>query len=130
MIFDIQNTVAQVCAVQRTIDGEGLAKFSRTAGEIAQFLEPAPGFHEIKSCHRLRGSDQHCGGMILTLRYQVQHVIEPINEIHVSVTCRSKHHFRAGGPSLRCVTREILRSDISFGFNDTPNGQPFGMLAH
>src|SRR5687768_14740288 len=42
----------------------------------------------------------------------------------------SKHHFRARCASFACMTREILRPDVSLGFDDAPDNVTFGMSPH
>src|SRR5579863_5561368 len=55
----------------------------------------------------------------LRLRYDVQAVMDAIDEIHVGVAGWSKDHFGSRRPPAPCMRRLIGQAEVGFGFDDS-----------
>jgi hypothetical protein len=56
--------------------------------------------------------------------------MEPINEIDISVTARTKHDLCPQRAAARCMAGFVLGSNVSFGLDDSANGHAIWMVSH
>ncbi len=61
-VFEVKDFAANIGAIERSVDGERLAKFAWAAGEIVQPFALAVLLHLLDPAHWLHGSDQHRAG--------------------------------------------------------------------
>jgi hypothetical protein len=50
--------------------------------------------------------------------HDIEHVVHPVNQVHIRMTGRSEHDFGPFRPPLRSVARQIVSADVGFCFYD------------
>jgi hypothetical protein len=70
----------------------------------------------------LRSPYQNRLRVALFARDQVEHVVHAVDQIDVSIARRPKHDLGALRPTLRRMTREVVRTNVRLGF-DYPSAQ-------
>src|SRR5579862_560665 len=92
--------------VQPFIDSHGLAE------------KPWPLRTSFDILYGFDGAQQYRGGMTFALGDDVHAPVHAVDHVHVGVSGRAEHHFCPLGQSSSGVSREIVRTEIGFDFDN------------
>ncbi len=110
---DEQGARREIAAIVTAIDAERDRDLARTAADRSVVGQ---------SDERCDRADQHRGALPRRPRDDVEHLVDPVAEVHVRHAARSVHH--AGSLRARAVAdeprvaREIVRAAIGLGLDD------------
>ncbi len=73
----------------------------------------------LPTVKRLGGADEYRLGFSHTSGHDVQHLIHPVDQVHVGPSCGAKQDLGSPRPSFGGVRCQIVRAEIRFGLHDT-----------
>ena len=124
-----RGVVAQVDAVEFTIDGQGLAKLPRPVGEG----ETCGGFsiasHHVQAHFGFDGADEDRFRAACRPANDVDTIMESVNELHVGVSRRAVHEAVAGRLTSKGVRGGVLLM-VGLDLDDSSAAWTVGRVAH
>ena len=73
----------------------------------------------LPTVKRLGGADEYRLGFSHTSGHDVQHLIHPVDQVHVGPSCGAKQDLGSPRPPFGGVRCQIVRAEIRFGLHDT-----------
>src|SRR5580658_1725107 len=76
--------------------------------------------HDLNSSYWFECPYEHAAGLSRGLRHQVEALVHPVDEVHISMPRRPEDDLRASGDAARRVRSQVVAAQVRFRLDDSP----------
>jgi hypothetical protein len=108
----------KIAAVKPAIDPHGAAE------------KPRPARAPVYAVGRLKGPEQYCGAMSFRFGHHIHAVVDSVNQIHIGVSGRAKHHTGSRGLSPGGMGSRVMGAKIPLHLDNPADPQTIRIPVH